>query len=81
MEEINSSFPVQYNLFTNEPEEILMDLDIIFSKPTKWRLSNSVFIVTSEDFSELIISGHNVKPEFDRIWGFLVLFPYGEGGF
>jgi CRISPR-associated protein Cas1 len=61
MEEINSSFPVQYNLFTNEPEEILIDLDIIFSKPAKWRLSNSVFIVTSEDFSELIISGHNVK--------------------
>jgi len=61
MEEINSNFPVQYNLFTNEPEQILIDFELIFSKPAKWRLSNSVFIVTSEEYSELIISGHNVK--------------------
>ena len=61
MEEINSNFPVQYNLFTNEPEQIFIDFELIFSKPAKWRLSNSVFIVTSEEYSELIISGHNVK--------------------
>ncbi|MCG2724903.1 MAG: CRISPR-associated endonuclease Cas1 [Elusimicrobia bacterium] len=59
---IFSDFPVQYGLFSNQPEEVVIDFENIFLVDSaKWRFSPNVFLVKSEQNSELILSGHGVK--------------------
>lgn len=55
-------FPLQLDLFDNK-KKVLLDFDSIFLNENvlKWRLSPGVFLVKSENSSELIISGPSVK--------------------
>jgi hypothetical protein len=58
--------------------------DILIKNPIR-EITIMVFINGKNNLSDAAVMNLNdmerVGPEFDRIWGFLVLFPYGEGGF